>query len=594
MKFWRKVLALIAIAVLFVSSLFDPTLALGTNNVQGIYHLPRFSRDHVVVYLTGPAEFDTHIWENKLIVDIAGAELEGGYQEMPVSSSRISTIRYSQFDTDVVRVVVDLIGDKSYEAVLDGNSIVININDKASGQPGSTTGQSGSMTTKPGVTTAKPPVTTSLVTSTPVTTPPVTTPPSTTKPPTEPTGPDGRGDEARDKINVVHKKEGNAEYLELVTGDFTNVNVHRLTDPNRIIIDFEGLNISNSGEAINIGSTFVKNVNYRRISGSEVKVEAELTGQHEFTYEEYDGSVILKITKTSIVNLKYHNFCDRVYIEINGAMLAYMPDEGEMREYFTEYYDSARSDTYITFESSRGNLGYGKITINDELLNSISVSQSNGKTTIAIDGKNRVITNVFPRPIISDTAISILRPANTEKLVVIDPGHGGADPGAERGSTYEKNLNLDICLRLNKLLEEKGIKTYMIREDDRYVGVAERAFIANKLNASLFLSVHNNSMTSKSFRGTMTLCYSSGSLSHKIAKIVQRELVESLGTRDCGISIRPELGVLRRTTMPAVLAEVAFLSNDSDLANLKTEAFRQKAAEGLYDAVIEALESIVD
>lgn len=561
MRVFKKILVLCLVVFLLLSGSFDPTIALGSNTVQGMYHLPRFTRDHVLIYLTGPAEFKTSVWENKLIVDIQDTTLAGGYQETKVSSTRISAIRYSQFEPDTVRFVIDLIGDRTYEASLNGNSILVNIYDK-------TAETAPQPTTKPEPTTTSP----------------------------DPTSEPGRGEEERVNLEITHSASASSETLQISAGNYKSAQAFRKTDPDVIAIDIQGIKLGTDKSALSINSTLISKVTYWQLSENTVRVEAALKGQYEFSLEKGTGILKLKLTKTGLntARIKYHNFADRVYIELDGVTLGFMPDEGDLNKYYTEYYDEQNGDTYITYPSWRGELGTGKLTINDDLLNSISVSQTNGTTTISIDGKERVVTEVFPRREISDTAINILRPAAAgEKLVVIDAGHGGYDPGASRGTTYEKTLNLDICLRLNKLLEDEGIKTYMIREDDRFVGVAERAFIANRLKASLFVSVHNNSMDLKSYNGTMTLCFSYGSDGYSVAKIVQRELLESLGTRDLGISIRPGLGVLRRSTMPAVLAEVAFISNDSDFEKLKTESFRQKAAEGLRNAIIEALEKVV-
>ena len=99
-----------------------------------------------------------------------------------------------------------------------------------------------------------------------------------------------------------------------------------------------------------------------------------------------------------------------------------------------------------------------------------------------------------------------------EKLVVIDPGHGGDEVGSEakqdgRTIAQEKDINLAISLKLNALLKQAGVKTYMTREDDSTVGLFDRPEIANNLNADLFVSVHSNSFTSPDAYGTETLYY---------------------------------------------------------------------------------------
>lgn len=204
---------------------------------------------------------------------------------------------------------------------------------------------------------------------------------------------------------------------------------------------------------------------------------------------------------------------------------------------------------------------------------------------------------IITRGDVNNTTITLLKKASRDdKLVVIDPGHGGLETGAVYGDCYEKDFNLDIAKRLNALLKSKGVKTYMIREDDSYVGLYERAYIANTLNATLFLSIHNNAYNTKS-HGTETLYYptpagATGFTSKRFAQIIQSRLVSKLKTKDRGIVERPNLVVLKATKMPAALAEVAFMDNSEELQKLKTEEFRQKAAEALCEAVIQALAEV--
>jgi len=192
----------------------------------------------------------------------------------------------------------------------------------------------------------------------------------------------------------------------------------------------------------------------------------------------------------------------------------------------------------------------------------------------------------------SSSGKTVSRNWSRTPVVVIDPGHGGKMSGAVYSGIMEKDLNLDIARRLNTLLREQGIETYMTRNDDRHVDLYDRSGLANSLNADLFVSIHNNAGSS-SMSGSMTLYYPGGSgfTSKTFAKVMQEELVKNLGTKDLGIIPRPNLAVLRTTKMPAVLVEVAFMTNSSDMQKLKTSDFRQAAAEAIRDGIIKALNS---
>ena len=176
-----------------------------------------------------------------------------------------------------------------------------------------------------------------------------------------------------------------------------------------------------------------------------------------------------------------------------------------------------------------------------------------------------------------------------KKVIVIDAGHGGKDPGAVFSSVYEKNLNLDIAKRLRKLLIAKGYEVIMTRTNDTFIELAERAEIANKNNADLFISIHNNSMPS-GYSGVMTL-YSTRDANNEFssrdfADKVQANILKSLGTKNIGARERDNLVVLNKTTMPAVLVEVGCMSDSTELKQLKKATFRQKAAQGIYNAII--------
>jgi len=184
-----------------------------------------------------------------------------------------------------------------------------------------------------------------------------------------------------------------------------------------------------------------------------------------------------------------------------------------------------------------------------------------------------------------------------EVKVVIDPGHGGEDLGAVKDDLYEKDLNLDICLKMGKYLEAIDINVVYTREKDIDVGLDERVNIANGIDATLFISVHNNYMPNHSgYMGTETLYCSPLKVDEdkmdgeKLAIIVQNKLANTLKTVDNGVIHRPNLVVLRKTKMPAVIAEVAYMSNSSDRANLLDEEFRNNAAKALAESVMEALD----
>lgn len=178
-----------------------------------------------------------------------------------------------------------------------------------------------------------------------------------------------------------------------------------------------------------------------------------------------------------------------------------------------------------------------------------------------------------------------------EKTIVIDPGHGSIDKGTHRKGVYEKEINLKIAKELADLLEKGNLQVILTRtddslyKDDRNKDIKYRARLANKKDADLFVSIHVNSFPGTSSFGGQTFYNPDSSQSKKLAKLIQQEL----------INIQPEnyreikpgnFYVLNKTDMPAVLAEVGFLSNDVDFKRLTNTEERKKIAKALGKGII--------
>ncbi len=209
---------------------------------------------------------------------------------------------------------------------------------------------------------------------------------------------------------------------------------------------------------------------------------------------------------------------------------------------------------------------------------------------------------------------------------MIDPGHGGHDPGALGKGLNEADLTLDVALRLEKLLQQEGLDVVLTRRTEVYVPLDERTAIANRENADLFLSIHANASRNAAAGGVESYFLSFASspeaeavaarensassggmhnlpdiikaiaLNNKLdesrdfAGMVQEALVSRLrrsnkGLRNLGVKKAPFV-VLIGAQMPSVLAEISFLTNRQELQLLKTAAYKQRIAEALHASVM--------
>lgn len=192
----------------------------------------------------------------------------------------------------------------------------------------------------------------------------------------------------------------------------------------------------------------------------------------------------------------------------------------------------------------------------------------------------------------------------TGKLVAIDVGHGGRDPGAEGKLSgvhkiYEKDLNLAIALRLREILRGAGANMVLLRDTDTYISLYERPEKANLMNADMLISIHNNAHTNSAAHGIVTLYYnkkseagydvSSGSLAHAI----HAEMVKEIGFYNRRIEECPEYAVLNKSDMPAVILEGGFLTNPDNLKFMLTDAFVEAYATAVARGVILSLNASV-
>lgn len=182
------------------------------------------------------------------------------------------------------------------------------------------------------------------------------------------------------------------------------------------------------------------------------------------------------------------------------------------------------------------------------------------------------------------------------KRIVVDPGHGGNDPGAIGRviGVQEKDVNLDVSLKLRDELVALGAEVRMTRDTDRSVAppgagkkaeLQARVDVANQWPADLYVSVHSNSFTRTDKNGTE--CYHArGASAHSrvLAALTHREMVKQLELKDNGV-IPADFYVVKNTTMPATLVEIAYLSNPQEEALLGDPAFRTKTAHAIADGV---------
>ena len=176
------------------------------------------------------------------------------------------------------------------------------------------------------------------------------------------------------------------------------------------------------------------------------------------------------------------------------------------------------------------------------------------------------------------------------RIIVLDPGHGGKDPGATSGSYQEKQVALAVANVVKQKLEKDGAIVYMTRIGDSYPTLADRVAFADKHYAEMFISIHNNSSTSSSAHGTETYYSISANDNEKednaLATYVNSQIVKNAQMFNRGIK-REDFYVIRHSVYPSILVELGFISNTEDRNKLVSSQYTQIFGDSIYKGIVE-------
>lgn len=174
-----------------------------------------------------------------------------------------------------------------------------------------------------------------------------------------------------------------------------------------------------------------------------------------------------------------------------------------------------------------------------------------------------------------------------ERVIVIDPGHGGMDGGCVFEDVVEKEINREIAWSVVKKLRNMGYQVVLIRQGDNYVDKLDRVEEANRQNALLYVSIHQNSCELESVSGIETWYGENDETgdSRRLAQLIQQETVKATGAAERELVSDSELCVINKSNMPSCLIETGFLSNKKEREKLCTEEYREQIAEGVVKGI---------
>ncbi|MDK2920308.1 MAG: N-acetylmuramoyl-L-alanine amidase [Candidatus Petromonas sp.] len=375
----------------------------------------------------------------------------------------------------------------------------------------------------------------------------------------------------------------------------------------KIVVDILNSLMKYEGDPIEVNRGGIKGVRFSQfnpdknyepddvISRVVVDIEEGVTAE-DIYIEHIDNELFVYVAGNPLDGLDYFKE------DINIANLTISTNEETK---YIKRYDEDDRELILKIPKEKIDLDTLDVDIDDNIIENIKVDDKKSNKyyyiniklvegTKIVDKSKGEVTNEIALRFIND---KLIESEYKDKLIVIDAGHGGKDPGAisPNLNIKEKDVVLEVSLKLKKLLEKAGFKVYLTREDDSYIGLYDRTTIANELGADAFVSIHVNAHPRSDVDGVQVLYYPDGQErdNKTFAAIMRDALCEGLGARNRGIIERPRLVVTRETKMPAVLLELGFLTNSREEKLLSTSEYRTKAAEASYKGIIEYFNNVL-
>lgn len=384
-----------------------------------------------------------------------------------------------------------------------------------------------------------------------------------------------------DKISAVHSQ--NKDIITIGGTGSYGASVAMTADPQRIVVTIPNCQ-SNLSDKINTDELqYVLDGKVDTSKGNTVELVLAVEDLVQYSYREETQNLILEIYPTTLKNMRYDKNANVLYLDKKDKI-----DTGSVKfedHYLDGYFDVTLSGDY------ESDYGYGTYDVKGTVVENIEVSTKGGNTTFRFK-QNRISAYEVTAEG-GSYAIRVKNPKEVyDKVLLLDAGHGGKDPGTSGNGMQEKNLTLTIAQKIEQELQGSGIKVYMTRNSDVYPENSTRAQTANDI-ADLMVSIHINSGP-ETANGTETLYQvhandSSARLTSKqLAEILQANMISATGNTNRGVKLRTDLLILNRTTVPSAIVEVIFITNTGDALKISNPSYQDQVAQAIADGIQEA------
>ncbi|MGE5630871.1 MAG: stalk domain-containing protein [Caulobacteraceae bacterium] len=392
---------------------------------------------------------------------------------------------------------------------------------------------------------------------------------------------------------VSFAKEGDNDVLTVRGSQELDTSVFKLSNPERLVIDLNKSVLSDKEQTVDVKTSFVKSIRTGQVDVGVARVVLDLEPNMYYDVKQTGNLTKVYISNIPFTFVDYKKYYNSAFINLNpGKEVEYQPiidNENKILKIMIPKDLDVEQKTY---------------NINDNVMEYVTVTKEThggqAYTVAAFKMKDLVEYELLSPAVTKLVSLKFKYKAQRpdQLTVIIDAGHGGKDPGATAvDKSKEKDLNLDVANRLNNIMKGLGFKTIMTRTDDSYVDLASRSGLANSSYADFFMSIHFNAFMS-SAKGIETLYFPNDVTpgyptdNKAMADIFHNELIDTLKRPSRGITPRPGLHVLNKTKMPAILAELGFITNPEEYSQIKKPEYREMAARALATSIVRYFKEI--
>lgn len=374
---------------------------------------------------------------------------------------------------------------------------------------------------------------------------------------------------------------GSADFVMIDGKTAPGVQISALENPKRIVLDMQNTKSTLNASYAAIGCNFITDIQTIQFGDntSRIILTIKENEELEYTVAKQGTSTVVTLRKSTLQNISYNPSTRTLSLKgldgLSASQIVHNDDYLNLKYTLTLPGDFSAQ------------LGDGNIQINDEYLNSISISNNASNQTQLIFHETQILAYTAMES--DGIAIKVQKPKDKYNAVILlDAGHGKADPGTNGNGYIEKDINLSILLKVqSRFQNDQDIKIYVTRMTDGYPTNPERAAMANQIS-DLFVSIHQNSASPNPVPSGTEILYTphsnetAGKLTSKQAADIMLEHVRgAIDSKNRGVKNDPAIIVLNQTKVPAILIECGFLSNPEEAAKLGSQQYQEKIADAI-------------